>query len=254
MSVSGATLARSSRRIPTVLLVSLLWILATTSAGALGWLLMVVVGYFTMGIGMFSVWLVVGGLVGLAQGAVLAWSLSASGRFALWRWKQSMCGWLSRGNTEHLATKDRSVVCIIIDWATVSAVGFLLCILVVFGLVALWPSEIALIPESWRLFLVYAWGGIAFGLMQCLLVQFGVWRGFWWVALSAVGWGLGGLIGTLLGDQFAVAMVPDSGYDGIILGPRNYAFSLAQGWIGATVYSVVTALPVALLLRRPMVS
>jgi hypothetical protein len=135
----------------------------------------------------------------------------------------------------------------IVGWAIVCAVAFLLCI--VSALIS-GTGIVALLSNPWRGLLPYAVGGSLYGLVQCSFLDLGIRRSFWWVAVTAVGWALGATIGALLGEPIAATLFPDSGYSGIIMGPRDFAFMLAHGSIGVAVYSIITALPIALLLSR----
>jgi hypothetical protein len=248
VSVSGATLAQSSGRAASVVTFCIFWILGTSVAGALGWLAMVVIGYGTMGCGMVLVWLVVGGLVGLAEGAVLGWYLGASIRPRSWvrPWFDRLSGRGSEDKAGDRAEAIASSASIAVSWAVVCAVAFLLCLV---SFLIWWPGQLALLSEPWRALLWCGVGGVFYGIVQCSFLDLGLGRALVWVAFAAAGWALGATTGTLLGEPIAAPLSPDSGYGGIIMGPRDFALLLAQGSIGATVYSIVTALPVALLLR-----
>jgi hypothetical protein len=145
------------------------------------------------------------------------------------------------------ASSESFAAFIIVGWAIVCAVAFLLCIVsVLISLIVVGP----LLSEPWRGLLPYFLGGSLYGIVQCSFLDLGRKQTFWWVAVTAVGWALGDTIGALPAYPIAEALSPDSGYGGIIMGPRDFAFMLVHGSIGVAVYSIITALPIALLLSR----
>jgi hypothetical protein len=212
----------------------------TGVAGIVGWFLLVVLALGSLGIAGFFTWLVVGGTVGLAQGSTLWWYVHGSSSMdpdALVR-----PDWLWFRKTQAGETDYR--VLYLAGWAFSCVLGFLLGLIAFFTCLILGSGLLTLLSSQVKSFGLFAVVGLVYGLVQCMLLRVRFGGALMWIAVSALGWGLGGFVGDVLGHLVADVVFPAMDYDGIIAGPKNYVLAFVQGSIGATIYGLVSSIGV----------
>jgi hypothetical protein len=205
----------------------LAWIIATAASGAMGWLITVAVGFGTMGIGMLGFGLIVGALVGAAQGGILLWYVR---RYV----------------------EDKAFL--FFGWVFTTIVGMYLCLLAIIFVAAITDLGGRVVSDSvdstaYNLFR-FSYGGAAYGLTQWIILRCFLSGTAWWILATSIGWALGATISLAMGIDIAANILGTREfYAGIIMGPREFLLQLVEGSLGTAIFGLVTATALVFLLR-----
>jgi hypothetical protein len=186
------------------------WILATTAGGMVGWAIAVSLMPCTWGAGLVLSAFPVGFCVGLAQYLILG---------------------LHRGN-----------------WLALTMLGMNAWLFVVLmnwkGLLYMTSSQN--VPSTVVSFVI---GGALIGLLQGLALRKPS-IVLIWMPANALGWGLGGYYGFRAGKLGVEILLPNYGYDGILMGFGDMLHIFVAGCVIVAVMGIVTAFPAMWLLNK----
>jgi hypothetical protein len=181
-----------------------------------------------MGVGTAAFGLVVGCFLGAAQGGLLLWYI--------------------RRYLPYLTSGDRGFL--FFGWMLATVLGLYLCVGVVFALRVLGIIEPLVGYNQYSaIATLYVIGGTLFGLSQWIVLRWFVRNAWWWVIVSAIGWGLGSTIGRYYADEITTATFPDFDlHASIILNHAEYLNIFVEGVVGTAIFGLVSATAIALLL------
>lgn len=226
-----------------------MWVLATALGGIIGWAITVAVGMGTLGCGIILFVVIVGGSVGTMQGLVL-WPyidrlpinrgrvgglLGRTSAYVADGSSETFSQWLSFTLIWTLATIAATILCF---------VSFVLSEIIVY-----WVTSGGVTSGTVGYAVKFGVGGLAYGCLNWLVLRICTQFSGYWIPACGFGWATGAIVGRYAGDVIAPVLSPDSGPGGIIMGPYDFAHIFVMGVTGATLFGLVTAPALLLILH-----